>query len=35
MDSKIIPAAVKAAEQIFLEGADAAMNTWNGWSATE
>lgn len=34
MDSEIVPAAVKAVEQIFLEGADAAMNVWNGWSAT-
>jgi PTH1 family peptidyl-tRNA hydrolase len=35
MDSKIVPAAVKAAEQIFLEGPDAAMNVWNGWSAAD
>ena len=35
MDSKIVPAAVKAVEQIFTEGPDAAMNVWNGWSATE
>lgn len=35
MDSKIVPAAVKAVEQIFLEGPDAAMNVWNGWSAAE
>ena len=34
MDSKIVPAAVKAVEQIFTEGPDAAMNVWNGWSAT-
>lgn len=33
MDSKIIPAAVKALKQISAEGPDAAMNTWNGWSA--
>ena len=30
MDSKIIPAAVKAVVQIFAEGPDAAMNAWNG-----
>lgn len=30
MDSKIIPAAVKAVAQIFAEGPDAAMNAWNG-----
>jgi len=35
MDSKIVPAAVKAVEQIFTEGPDAAMNVWNGWSAIE
>ena len=35
MDSKIVPAAVKAVEQIFTEGPDAAMNVWNGWSAVE
>ena len=35
MDSKIVPAAVKAAEQIFREGPDAAMNVWNGWSAND
>ena len=35
MDAKIIPAAVKAVEQIFMQGPDAAMNVWNGWSATE
>ena len=35
MDSKIVPAAVKAVEQIFTEGPDAAMNVWTGWSATE
>ena len=35
MDSKIVPAAVKAVEQIFMEGPDAAMNVWNGWSAVE
>ena len=35
MDSKIVPAAVKAVEQIFMEGLDAAMNVWNGWSAVE
>ena len=34
MDSKIVPSAVKAVEQIFTEGPDAAMNVWNGWSAT-
>jgi PTH1 family peptidyl-tRNA hydrolase len=33
MDGQIIPAAVRAAAQIFSEGPDAAMNTWNGWSA--
>ncbi|MBR6586581.1 MAG: aminoacyl-tRNA hydrolase [Kiritimatiellae bacterium] len=32
MDSKIVPAAVKAVEQIFMEGPDAAMNVWNGWA---
>ena len=32
MDSKIVPAAVKAVEQIFTEGPDAAMNVWNGWT---
>ena len=35
MDSKIVPAAVKAVEQIFTEGPDAAMNVWNGWSAAD
>ena len=35
MDSKIVPAAVKAVEQIFTEGPDVAMNVWNGWSAIE
>jgi peptidyl-tRNA hydrolase len=35
MDSKVIPAAVKAIEQILSEGPDAAMNTWNGWSAAD
>ena len=35
MDSKIVPAAVKAVEQIFTEGPDSAMNVWNGWSAIE
>lgn len=35
MDAKIIPAAVKAVEQIFMQGPDATMNVWNGWSATE
>ena len=35
MDSKIVPAAVKAVEQIFTEGPDAAMNVWNGWAAIE
>ena len=35
MDSKIVPAAVKAVEQIFTEDPDAAMNVWNGWSAVE
>jgi PTH1 family peptidyl-tRNA hydrolase len=35
MDSKIVPAAVKAVEQIFIESPDAAMNVWNGWSAIE
>ena len=34
MDSKIVPAAVKAVGQIFTEGPDAAMNLWNGWSAS-
>ena len=32
MDSRIVPAAVKAVEQIFAEGPDAAMNVWNGWA---
>jgi PTH1 family peptidyl-tRNA hydrolase len=35
MDSKIVSAAVKAVEQIFTEGPDAAMNVWNGWSAAD
>ena len=35
MDNQIIPAAVKAVEQIFLEGPDAAMNVWNGWTAVQ
>lgn len=35
MDSKVIPAAVKAIEQILSESPDAAMNTWNGWSAAD
>jgi PTH1 family peptidyl-tRNA hydrolase len=35
MDSKVIPAAVKAIGQILSEGPDAAMNTWNGWSAAD
>lgn len=35
MDSEVVPAAVKAVRQIFAEGADAAMNAWNGWCATE
>ena len=30
MTSKIIPAAVKALEQILVEGPEAAMNVWNG-----
>ena len=30
MNAKIIPAAVKALEQILAEGPDAAMNVWNG-----
>lgn len=30
MDTRIIPAAVKAVAQIFAEGPDAAMNVWNG-----
>ena len=30
MTSKIIPAAVKALEQILVEGPEAAMNAWNG-----
>lgn len=33
MDAQIVPAAVKALEQIFAEGPEAAMNVWNGWSA--
>ena len=32
MNAKVIPAAVKALEQILLEGPDAAMNAWNGQS---
>ena len=35
MVSKIVPAAVKAVEQIFSEGVDAAMNVWNGWFALD
>lgn len=35
MDSKVIPAAVKAIEQILSESPDAAMNTWNGWTAAD
>ena len=35
MVSKIFPAAVKAVEQIFSEGVDAAMNVWNGWFALD
>ncbi|MBE6395684.1 MAG: aminoacyl-tRNA hydrolase [Lentisphaerae bacterium] len=35
MDSQIVPAAVKAVEQIFAEGADAAMNVWNGWTPSD
>ena len=35
MDSKIVPAAVKAVEQIFTEGPDAAMNVWNGWTPSD
>ena len=35
MDNQIIPAAVKAVEQIFREGPDAAMNVWNGWTAAQ
>ena len=30
MDAKVIPAAVKALEQILAEGPEAAMNVWNG-----
>ena len=35
MDSKVGPAAVEAARQIFAEGPDAAMNVWNGLSALD
>ena len=34
MDAKIIPAAVKALEQILVEGPEAAMNAWNGQALT-
>lgn len=30
MDEKIVPAAVKAVEQVLSDGPDAAMNVWNG-----
>lgn len=30
MDEKIVPAAVKAVEQVLADGPDAAMNVWNG-----
>ena len=32
MTAKIVPAAVKALEQLLAEGPDAAMNVWNGQS---
>ena len=35
MDAKIIPAAVKALEQILSDGPDSAMNAWNGKSLTQ
>ena len=35
MDSRIVPAAVKAIRQILASGADAAMNEWNGWNAAD
>ena len=34
MDAQVVPAAVRAIAQILSEGTDAAMNAWNGWSAT-
>ena len=34
METKVIPAAVKALEQILAEGPEAAMNAWNGQSLT-
>jgi PTH1 family peptidyl-tRNA hydrolase len=35
MDTKVIPAAVKALEQILAEGPEAAMNVWNGQMLTQ
>ena len=34
MDAQVVPAAVRAVAQILSEGVDAAMNAWNGWTAT-
>ena len=34
METKVVPAAVKALAQILIEGPEAAMNAWNGQSLT-
>lgn len=34
METKVVPAAVKALAQILIEGPEAAMNAWNGQSIT-
>ena len=34
METKVVPAAVKALAQILIEGTEAAMNAWNGQSLT-
>lgn len=34
METKVVPAAVKALAQILIEGSEAAMNAWNGQSLT-